>query len=77
MALINAIPALDKLKVTGDEATGVAIVRRALEEPLRCIAVNSGRDGSVVINQSKRGKPGFGYDALRDELDVDWWKEVL
>jgi chaperonin GroEL len=71
VALINAIPVLDKLNVTGDEATGVAILKRALEEPLRCIAANSGREGSVVINKVKESKRGIGYDALRDEMNVD------
>jgi chaperonin GroEL len=71
VALINASSALNKLKLKGDEATGVAILKRALEEPLRCIAGNSGREGSVVINRIKESKPGIGYDALKDELDVN------
>jgi chaperonin GroEL len=71
IAFLNALPGLKKLKVKGDEATGVAILTRALEEPLRCIAQNSGREGSVVINQVKGSKPGIGYDALRDELNVN------
>jgi len=71
VALLNALPALKKLKLEGDEATGVNILRRALEEPLRCIAENSGREGSVVINEVKRSKPGVGYDAYRDELGVN------
>ena len=71
VALINSITALDKLALKGDEATGVAILRRALEEPMRCIATNSGREGSVVVNRVKESKPGIGYDALNDELDVN------
>ncbi len=71
VALINALSALNKLKSKGDEATGVALLKRALEEPLRCIAGNSGREGSVVINRIKESKPGIGYDALKDELDVN------
>ena len=71
VALLNALPALKKLKLKGDEATGLAILRRALEEPLRCIAQNSGREGSVVINEVRGSKPGIGYDALRDELNVN------
>jgi chaperonin GroEL len=71
IAFINALPGLKKLKVKGDEATGVAILTRALEEPLRCIAGNSGREGSVVINQVKASKVGIGYDALKDELNVN------
>jgi len=71
VALLNALPALKKLKIGGDEATGLNILRRALEEPLRCIAGNSGREGSVVINAIKESKPGIGYDALKDELGVN------
>ena len=71
IAFINALPALKKIKFKGDEATGVAIMRRALEEPLRCIAHNSGREGSVVINEVKSSKLGIGYDALKDELNVN------
>ena len=71
IAFLNALPALKKLKFKGDEATGVAILRRALEEPLRCIAQNSGREGSVVINEVKTAKPGIGYDAFKDELNVN------
>jgi chaperonin GroEL len=71
IALLNSIPALDKLDVQGEEATGVAILRRALEEPIRCIAANSGREGAVIINKVKESSPGIGYDALRDEMDVN------
>ena len=71
VALLNALPALKKLKMGGDEATGVNILKRALEEPLRCIAENSGREGSVVINAIKESKPGIGYDAFKDELGVN------
>jgi len=71
VALLNALLALKKLKLGGDEATGLALLKRALEEPLRCIAENSGREGSVVINAIKGSKSGIGYDALKDELDVN------
>ena len=67
VAFINAIPALDKLKVEGDELTGVSIVRRSLEEPLRMIAQNAGKEGSVVVNNVRESKGGIGYDALRDD----------
>jgi chaperonin GroEL len=63
-ALINALPALDTLDVTGDEKTGVAILRRALEEPLRQIAKNAGAEGSVVVNAVKHNEPGVGFNAL-------------
>jgi len=71
VALLNSIAALDKIKDTGDAATGIAILKRALEEPLRCIAINSGREASVVVNKVKESKPGIGYDALKDEMGVN------
>ena len=63
VAFINALPALDKIKLDGDEATGLAILRRALEEPVRRIATNAGQDGSVVVQKVKTLKAGEGYDA--------------
>jgi chaperonin GroEL len=63
-ALVNAMPALDKLEVSGDEKTGVAILRRALEEPLRQIAKNAGAEGSVVVNTVKNSPAGVGFNAL-------------
>jgi len=71
VALLNALSALKKVKLEGDEATGTNLLKRALEEPLRCIATNSGREASVIINSVKESKPGIGYDALRDELGVN------
>ncbi len=68
VALINALPALDKLTLTGDEKTGAAILKRALEEPLRRIAINAGQDGSVVVQKVKALKLGEGYDAAKDEF---------
>jgi chaperonin GroEL len=67
VALINALPTLDKVKLDGDEATGVRILRRALEEPLRRIAINAGKDGSVVVEEVKKLGKGQGYDAQKDE----------
>ena len=71
IALLSALSGLKKLKLEGDEATGMNLLKRALEEPLRCIAGNSGREASVIINEVKRSKPGIGYDALKDELGVN------
>jgi chaperonin GroEL len=68
VAFINALPALDKLKVEGDEKTGVNILRRALEEPLRRIVINAGKDGSVMVQSVKELPKGQGYDAQRDEF---------
>jgi chaperonin GroEL len=67
VALINASSVLDKVKVEGDEVTGIAILKRALDEPLRWIAENAGEDGSVVVDKVKRSKKGVGYDALNDD----------
>ena len=62
-ALIRASSALDKLKLTGDEATGVQLVRRSLDAPIKIIASNSGAEGSVVLDAVQKGKGDFGYDA--------------
>jgi chaperonin GroEL len=67
VALINASPALDKVKAEGDEATGIAILKQAFEEPLRWIAENAGQEGSVVVDKVKRSKKGVGYDALKND----------
>ena len=69
VALLNAIPAVEKLLETaeGDEKTGVRIVLRALEEPVRQIAANGGLEGSVIIDTIKRsGKTGYGFDAYKE-----------
>ncbi|MCH7484305.1 MAG: chaperonin GroEL [Chloroflexi bacterium] len=66
VVFINALPALERLKLDGDEATGVAILKRALEEPLRRIAINAGKDGSVIAQKVKTMKKGEGYDAARN-----------
>ena len=62
VVLINSIKALDGLKLTGDEATGASIIRRALEEPLRQLAENAGLEGSVVVAEVKTRKPGIGLN---------------
>ncbi len=68
VALLNAASVLDKLEVTGDEATGVNIVRQAMDEPIRWIATNAGRDGSVVVDAVKKSPAGIGYDAEADDF---------
>ena len=70
VALVNAIPAVEKLaeEKDGDEKTGVRIVLKALEEPMRQIATNSGLEGSVIIDAIKRsGKKGYGFDFYKEE----------
>jgi chaperonin GroEL len=68
VAYLDAQSAIDKLKQEDDERTGASILRRALEEPTRRIAINAGKDGSVTVQEVKRLKKGDGYDALRDEF---------
>ena len=68
VALLNALPVLDKLKVSGDELTGVNIIKKAVEEPIRWIAENAGRDGAVIADTVKKSKPGIGYDAVADDF---------
>lgn len=70
VAFINAIPAAEKLleSTEGDEKTGVQIVLKALEEPVRQIAVNAGLEGSVIVeNLKKENKVGYGFNALTQE----------
>jgi len=66
VALIRAIPALEKLKLEGDEKIGVDIIKRALEEPIRQIAQNAGQEGSVVVQRVKQEKMNIGYDVVQD-----------
>ena len=63
MALIRALPALEKMSLEGDEQLGVNIVKRALEEPMRIIAQNAGYDASVVVNRVKTEPKNNGFDA--------------
>jgi chaperonin GroEL len=69
LALLKAAPALDKLadKYTGDERTGIQILRRALEAPARQIAENSSADGGVVVDRMLNAKGNVGFDAARKE----------
>lgn len=67
VSYINALPALAKLEASGDEMTGVQIIRRSLEEPLRQIAANAGQEGSVVAERVKGEAAGVGYNAATGE----------
>ncbi|GAB4192057.1 MAG: chaperonin GroEL [Thermoflexibacter sp.] len=70
VALIRAISALDDVKVANeDQATGVNIIRMALEAPLRTIVANAGGEGSVVVQKVKEGKDDFGYNARDDKYE--------
>jgi chaperonin GroEL len=69
VALLRCIPALAKLKVDGDEAIGINIVKRALEEPMRQIAQNAGHEGAVVVGRVRDSKDeSFGFDAETGEF---------
>src|SRR6202453_2758846 len=67
VALIRAQKALDKLQLTGDEAIGVQIIRRAIEQPLRTLVENAGGEGSVVVNEVKSRKGNEGYNVATGE----------
>ncbi len=68
VALINAIPSLGAVDLDGDEATGISILNRALEEPMRRIAINAGQDGSVIVQSVKDSETNnWGYNAASGE----------
>ncbi len=69
VALVRASAVLDKVTVTGEEKNGIAILRRALQEPLRQIAVNADHDGSVVIAKVMEGKDDFGFNAASGSFE--------
>ncbi len=70
VAFIRAVEALDKLKNDNeDEATGINIVKRALEEPLRQIVANAGIEGSIVVQKIKEGKGDFGFNARTEKYE--------
>jgi chaperonin GroEL len=66
VALLRASKALDGLKLEGDQGVGVAIIRRAIEEPCRWIATNAGHEGSIVVAKVKEGKGDEGFNAATD-----------
>jgi chaperonin GroEL len=69
VALLRCLKALDNLKVSGEEKDGVRIMKRALQEPLRQIAENAGKEGSVVLNAVLEGSDAFGYNAADDRYE--------
>jgi chaperonin GroEL len=71
VALIRAIESLDKLKgANEDESTGIAIVKRAAEEPLRQIIANAGGEGAIIVQKVREGKDDFGYNARTDKFEA-------
>jgi chaperonin GroEL len=69
VALLRCVPAIDALKLEGDEQIGVEIVKRAIEEPARVLAANAGMEGSVVVQEVKRRKGNEGYNVASDEYE--------
>jgi chaperonin GroEL len=69
VALVRCIPALDKAEVAGEEKNGIELLRRALQEPLRQIAINAGFEGSVVVNQVLDGQDDFGFNAETGQFE--------
>lgn len=67
ISYVNVIPAISKIDAEGDVKTGVEIVKRALEEPLRQIVENAGSEGSVVLEKVRNSAPGVGFNALKEE----------
>jgi len=70
VAYIRAIEALNEMKgANEDETTGIEIVKRAIEEPLRQIVINAGMEGAVVVQKVKEGKDDFGYNAQTNQYE--------
>ncbi len=69
VALLRAVKVLDSVQAEGEEAIGVRIVRRAIEEPLRTIAANAGKDGSVIVEEVKKLTGTMGYNAEADRYE--------
>ena len=69
VAYIRTLPALDKMKLDGDQQIGVTIVKKALEEPLKMIAANAGMEGSIVVEKVKEKKGAFGFNARTDQYE--------
>ena len=69
IALVRCLDALDKTTVSGEETSGIAILRRALTEPLRQIAQNAGYEGSVVLNKVLEGYDDFGFNAQTEKYE--------
>jgi chaperonin GroEL len=76
VALLHAIKAVGASKLEGDERTGAQIIERALEEPLRQLAQNAGLEGSVVVNEVRSAKSGFGLNVDTGEV-VDMVKSGI
>ncbi len=69
VALIRAIPMLDKMELVGDQQIGVNIVKRALEEPTRQLAANAGKEGSVIVEDVKKAQLKNGYNVMSEKIE--------
>ncbi|MDB6018608.1 MAG: chaperonin GroEL, partial [Pedosphaera sp.] len=69
VALLRCLPAIEALKLEGDEQIGVDIVKRAIEAPLRCLAANAGVEGSIVVQEVKKRKGNEGYNVATSEYE--------
>jgi chaperonin GroEL len=69
VAYLRCLPALEKMKLEGDQQIGVAIVKKALEEPIKMIAANAGMEGSIVVEKVKEKKGAFGFNARTDRYE--------
>ncbi len=69
VALIRAAKGLEGLKLDGDQQIGVNIIRRAIEEPLRWIATNAGKEGSIILGKVKESEGSIGYNAQDDKFE--------
>lgn len=67
VALLRSVDALNKLRLSDEQQVGVNILKRALEEPIRQIAANTGVEGAIVVNKVREGKGSYGFDAVREE----------
>ena len=70
VAFLNAAGVIDQLGLTGDELVGARAVQKALEEPIKQLASNAGKNGDVVLSKVKEMKPGYGYDVVKEEYAV-------
>jgi chaperonin GroEL len=69
VALIRCLTDLDKLKLEGDQQIGVEIVKKALEEPVRILAMNAGKEGSVIVEQTKKEKGSVGFNVMTEKFE--------
>jgi chaperonin GroEL len=69
VAFIRCLPDLEKLKLSGDQQIGVEIVKKSIEEPLKQLAVNAGKEGSVIIEHVKKEKTNFGYNVMSEKIE--------